>query len=80
MKGKITLWKGILEGNNDLMKYIVHQNKTKINDEVEKFTQKIGISKAEILKFSKNWIKQKINEWDQNQWRLENNMKTSLKI
>ena len=80
MKGKILLWKGIQEGNNELLKYITNRNRVKLNDEVGKFSQKIGISKEDMLSNNKNAIKEKIRNWDEEEWKAENYSKSTLCI
>ena len=79
-KGKILYWKSIMERNNDLLKAIINQSHCHLNNEIEKYLRVLGITQAEIKYKNREWIKEKVRQWDEDMWREENLKKSTLFI
>ena len=80
IKGKILYWKSVQEGNNELLKELVNNNKCFLNIEIEKWLNVVGLNRKQILENSKEYIQDKIREWDHKIWIQDNNKKKSLEL
>ena len=68
-------WKSVQEGNNELLKELVNNNKCFLNTEIEKWLNVVGLNRKQILENSKEYIQDKIREWDHKIWIQDNNKK-----
>ena len=80
IKGKLTYFRGIFDRNNELIKEIVKNPKSKLGKEIDSVLLEMCLSKNEFMGSSIDDIKMKSTEFDNHIWLSENLKKRSLEV